>query len=123
MAWSLPFASSDFRGQRVESLLPKSTKLLEPSVDLLQRRGFDCVESMLSFRTHAREAVFAQHAQVLRNRGLGDRKLALDHLDHRTGAALAAREQLEDTPPDRISQYIERVHRLNAAQLEPLAPV
>ena len=47
---------------------------------------------------------------MLRHGGLRDPELALGDLGDRPGGQLAVREQLEDPPPDRVAQDVERVH-------------
>jgi hypothetical protein len=57
-----------------------------------------------------REAVLAQHFQVLGHRGLRDAELGPDHLGHRARRPLAVGQQLEDPAADRITEDVERVH-------------
>ena len=47
---------------------------------------------------------------MLRHRRLGDAELALDDLADGAGRELAVGHQLEDPPPDRVAQNVERMH-------------
>jgi hypothetical protein len=47
---------------------------------------------------------------MLRDTRLGDPELLLDDGADRAGRHLAVGEQLEDAPPDRITEDVERVH-------------
>src|SRR5215468_3689103 len=84
--------------------------LIEPGVDLAQRRSLDRVDAPRAVAAHAGEASLAQHLQVLRDRRLGNAELALDDRDDVARAVLAAGEQLQDAAPDRVAQDVEGVH-------------
>ncbi len=47
---------------------------------------------------------------MLRDGRLRDAELVLDHGGDRSGGQLPFREKLEDAPPDRVAENIERVH-------------
>src|SRR5215475_253954 len=48
---------------------------------------------------------------MLRHRGLRDVELRLDDRAQRAGRLFSVGEQLEDPPPYRIAENVERVHR------------
>jgi hypothetical protein len=58
-------AARDLELQRVEALVPEAPVWGKPAVDLLQRGGINGVQTPGAGRAHRREAVLAQHAQVL----------------------------------------------------------
>ena len=47
---------------------------------------------------------------MLRDRWLRDAELGLDDIADRPRRQLAIREELEDPPPDRVTEDIERLH-------------
>jgi hypothetical protein len=47
---------------------------------------------------------------VLRHAGLGDPELRLDRRRDGAGRLLAVGEELEDPPPDRVAEDVERMH-------------
>ena len=58
----------------------------------------------------AREARVAQHAEVVRHGRLADAELGADHVGEVARRAVAVREELDETSPDRISEDVECVH-------------
>src|SRR5262249_5363646 len=104
-------AAGDLGRKRFELVRPEAAELIEPGVDLAQRRGFNRISPPRAVAAHAGEARLAQHFQVLRDRGLGDAELALDDGDDVSRAVLACGEQLQDTAPHRIAEDVEGVHQ------------
>src|SRR5262245_39942984 len=96
-------AARDLGGQGFEAVLPKSSELVEPRVDLLQRPGIDRVNPLRARHPHRREAAVAQHLQVLRHSRLRDAELALNHRNDVAGAMLPISEQFQNAPPDRVA--------------------
>ena len=74
-------------------------------------RRVDGVEPPRAVRPDGREAAVAQDPEVLRDGRLRDPELGLDDRGDRPRGQLAIGEQLEDPPPDRVAQDVERVHR------------
>src|SRR5690349_10029819 len=89
---------------------PVAPEALEPGVYLAQRLGTDRVEASRAVGSHAGEASVAQDSEVSRHPRLGDAELRLHYGADRARRPLAVGQQLEDPPPDRITQDIERVH-------------
>ena len=106
----LPLAAGELGGECVEVLIPSAAKPLEPPVDVLQRRGLDCVEPSGARGADPREPVLPQHAQMLRDPGLGKAELPLHDGRDLPGRQLSVGEQFKDPPPDGIAQDFERVH-------------
>ena len=104
----LPRASSV--AERVQALVPERAERLEPRVDLLQRRGSTAYSRRVALGADGREAALAQHAQVLGDGRLGDPELRLDDGADRARRPLAVGQQLQDPPPDRVAEDVERVH-------------
>ncbi|OLT55310.1 hypothetical protein BJF88_06645 [Cellulosimicrobium sp. CUA-896] len=51
-----------------------------------------------------------QHLEVLRDRGLADAELRADVRRDLPRGPLPRREDLEDPPPDRVAEDVERFH-------------
>jgi len=96
--------------QGVQVTGPQVAELLYPAVDLAHARSLDGVQPSGTFRAHGGEAVLAQHAQMLGHRRLRDAELLPHDLDDLPGGAFTREQELEDAPPDRVAQDIERVH-------------
>ena len=79
--------------------------------------GVDRVEPADALGAHRREARLPQHAEVLRDGGLGDAELALHVLADLAGAALALREEFEDAPANRIAENVECVHGIHTCPM------
>ncbi len=86
-------------------------ELIEPPVGLAERLSLDGVQTAGPLRPHRREARLSQHAEMLRDRGLGDSELMPDDVRDGAGAQLLIREQFEDAAPNRIAENVERVHQ------------
>lgn len=54
--------------------------------------------------------MFPQHPEVLGDRRLGNAEFALDDRAEFPGRMFALGEQFQDPTPDRIPEYVERVH-------------
>ena len=67
------------------------------------------IDPARALRMDRGKTVLAQHAQMQRDRGLGDAEFALDHLDHFAGGVLVIGQKIEDAAPHRIAQDIECV--------------
>ena len=96
--------------ERVQVRRPEHAEAVEPRVDVAERLGAHRIEAARALRPHGREPGLAQHAEVLGHGGLRDPEFGADRLRDRPGRPLAAREQLEDAPPDRVAEDVERVH-------------
>jgi len=107
---ALSFTSRDFGRQGVESWCPEATEAFEPLVDIAQRRAAHRVQPALAVRTYRGEPVLSQHLEVLRDRRLTYRELALDLRTDGPRRQFAPGEQFENAPAHRVSQYVERVH-------------
>ncbi len=92
---------------------PESTECGKPLVDIPQGPAVDRVQPPLTLGPHRGEAVIPQHFQVLRHRRLADRELILDGGTDDAGRQLSVGEQLENAPANRITQDIERVHKVD----------
>ena len=111
-----PAPARELGAQRVEVRLPEAAERVEPRVGGRERIRVDRVEPTRAVGAHGGEARLAQHAEVLRDRGLRDAELALDDFADLARAALAVGEQLEDAPADRVSEDVERVHGSSIAR-------
>ena len=60
---------------------------------------------------HRGEPRVAQHPEVLGDRGLADPELGRDRIADRARRHLALGQELEDPPPDGITENVERLHR------------
>ena len=107
---ALALAAGELGRERVEALLPEPAEVVEPVVDLLERRRVDRVEPARALGPDGREPAVAQDLEVLRDGRLRDPELRLDDVADRAGRQLAVGEELEDPPPDRVAQDVERVH-------------
>ena len=107
---ALALAAGELRRERVEALLPERAEVVEPVLDLAERRRVDGVEPPGALGPDRREPAVAQDLEVLRDGRLRDPELRLDDRGDRPGGQLAVGEQLEDPPPDRVAEDVERVH-------------
>lgn len=110
-AATLFLAARHFGGERIEPRLPEATELTEPGIDLRQGARVDGIQASRALGAHAREAVVAQHFELLRHRGLGDAELLRDHLHDLARGVLAEGQELQDATPNRITQDVEGVHQ------------
>jgi hypothetical protein len=62
---------------------PERAEVVEPGVDVAQRLRVDGVEPTGALGAHCRESRFAQNAEVLGHRGLGDPELGSDDVGDR----------------------------------------
>src|SRR5690606_22892670 len=97
-------AAGDLGRERLEPWPPEAPKLIEPRIHGFERARVDGVDATRAFRTHRGEPALAQDFQLLRDRGLRHPELGGDDLDHLPRAVLPLGEQLQDSPPDRISE-------------------
>ena len=97
--------------ERVQVGGPERAEVVEPRVDVTQRPRVDGVEPTRALRAHCREPRFAQDAQVLGYRGLGDPELGSDDLGDRARGLLTGREKLENASADGIAEDVESVHK------------
>ena len=104
------FAARHFCRQRVQLVVPETTERVEPLLDLRERLGVERIEPALSVGADVRETAVAQDPQMLRDRRLTDAELGSDDVHDLPGRLLAGGEQLEDAPPDRVAEDVERVH-------------
>lgn len=89
---------------------PEPTKVGQPLVSLPKRLRRHGVEPPRAHGTHPGEPVLAQHLQVLRHGRLGNAELVLHNRGHLTGGPLTVGEQLENPPPNGITENVEGVH-------------
>ena len=85
--------------------------MVEPVVQLVERRGIDRVEAAGALGPNGRESAIAEDLEVLRHGRLRDPELCLDDRTDRTGGHLTIGQQLQDPAPDGVSEDIECVHR------------
>jgi len=111
----VPPAAGDLGGERVQVRSPERAEVVEPGVDVAQRLRVDGVEPTGALGAHRREPRFAQDAEMLGHRGLGDPELGSDDLGDRARRLLTAREQLENASADRIAEDVERVHKVRVS--------
>ena len=107
---AFPPAPGELGGERVQALLPEPVEGLEPRIDLLERLGADGVQAAGAVGSDRREPAVAQDPEVLRHGRLGDAELGLDDRGDRAGWELAVGQELEDPPPHRVAEDVERVH-------------
>ncbi len=106
----LALAPGELGRERVEALAPEPAEVVEPVVQLVERRGVDRIEAACALGPDGREPAVAQDLQVLRHGRLRDAELGLDDRGDRPGRQLAIGEQLQDPASDGVSEDIERVH-------------
>ena len=73
---ALALAAGELRLERVQALGPEPPEVVEPVVDLAERRGVDGVQAARALGTDRGEPAVAQDPQVLRHGGLADPELA-----------------------------------------------
>lgn len=113
----IPASPRELCSQRIEPLGPELSERLQPSIDVLQRTSLDGVQATGALGSHAREAVLAEYPQMLGHGRLGDPELSADDRDDLTGRLLLVDEEFENSPADRISEDIERMHGMNLSRL------
>ena len=114
---AFPLAAGELGRERVEPLIPEPAELVEPVVELAERRRVDGVEPPRALGPDRREPAVAQNLEVLRHGRLRDPELRLDDGRDRPRSQLAVGEQLEDPSPDRVSQDVESVHEAQDRRL------
>jgi hypothetical protein len=77
---------------------------------VIQARTVEGIQAPRAGGPHRRESALAQHAQVTRHGRLRQAELALDRSGHVSCGLFARREQLEDSPPHRVSEDSECLH-------------
>src|SRR5262245_48276595 len=92
-------------------MLPEPAELAHPRINLTQRSDLDRVDAARSVRTHIGKAALAQRLEMLRHCWLRDAELALDDGDDIARALLAARQQFQNPPANRVAEDIEGVHQ------------
>ena len=107
---ALALAARELGRERVEPLVPEPAEVVEPVVELVERRRVDGVQPARALRPDRREPAVAQDLEVLRDGRLRDPELGLDDRRDRARGQLAVGEQLEDPAADRVSEDVERVH-------------
>lgn len=91
---------------------PEAFERREPQTGLSHSVGSHRIEPTCPVCPDRCETVLAQDAQVLGNRRLADAELVGDHRSDGTGWDVTLRDQLEDSPTDRIAEDVECVHNL-----------
>lgn len=91
-------------------VLPEVPILLQPPINLLQRRSIDGIEPPGSLGSYGGKAVVPQHLQMLGDCRLGDAELALDHQADGARGLLSVGQQLQDPAAHRVPKDVERVH-------------
>ena len=84
--------------------------MVEPVVELAERRRVDRVQPARALGPDGREPAVPQDLEVLRHGRLRDPELGLDDGRDRPRGQLAVGEQLEDPAADRVAEDVERVH-------------
>ena len=107
---TLALATGDLGVQRGQSRRPEAAECCKPFIDSAQRIGIDRVEPTCPVGTYGRVTVVAQDAEVLGHRRLADSELAADRLRQLSGRPFPVREQLEQSPSDRVAEDVECVH-------------
>src|SRR5690606_3356101 len=107
---AVAFAPCELGRERVEPLVPEPAEVVEPAIDLAERRSVDGIEPAGALGTDGGEPALAQHPEMLRHGWLRDSELRLDDLGDRSRAALAVGEQFENSAADRVTEDVERVH-------------
>ncbi len=76
----------------------------QPDIDLAQRLGPDPIDAALGVDTGLDQPRLAQHLEVLGDGGLAERQ----SLDQVADRPLAFCQHVEDAPPTRLGQHLER---------------
>ena len=105
---TLPLAAFDFDRQGFEIRLPEAAKAREPLVDLRDRRRIDLVDPARSVGVDRREAMVAQHFQMLGDGGLRDPELLPHDRDDLSRGVAILGEDLENAPADRIAEDVDK---------------
>jgi len=100
-------ASCNLDSESTEALLPKTAKLVEPGVNLLERLRIHGIDAARAFNTNAGKSALAQHTQVLRDGGLRNIEFLLDYGYHRACILFACREKLENAAADRVAEDVK----------------
>ena len=82
---------------------PEAAVLFEPGVDGAERFGIELVDAVAAFAMFADQVGAAQQAQVLGDRGTGNRESSGDF----SGGLAAAAKQIEDGAAGGIGQGLE----------------
>jgi hypothetical protein len=90
--------------EAVESLIPELPVRLDPGVDLAEAFRPQPVHAPLRVDADVDEARIAEHAEVLRDRGLAHRQL----VDELADRPLAISQQVEDAAAIRFGEELER---------------
>src|SRR5262249_18473441 len=108
VAFSTPgFSACNLASEGVQALLPKSAKLVDPIVNLLERLGMNGIESPGAVDADLDEPALAKCAQMLRNTRLSDAELFLDDLGETTRGAFTPNQELENPTAHRIAEDVE----------------
>ena len=110
--WSPPgtAAAGQLGAESVEPMTPRTCGTARASCrpgGATRPPGVDPAGSGLA---HAGEAGFAKHPELLGNRRLADPELGRDRRHHLPGGMFPLGEDLQDPPPDRVAQHVQRVH-------------
>lgn len=89
--------------ERIQVVIPQSTKRREPSVELLQRLCPDAINAPLRVDSGFDKPGVAQHAQVLRDGGLRESKTSLQIADGK----LISNEEGENCSPGGFGKHVE----------------
>ena len=103
-------ASCQLGLQRVEALAPLPAQVGEPAFDADKRGAVEGVEAAGAFGADVGESALPQDTQLTRDSGLGESELRPHDIDHLASGALARGQQLEDAPPDGITENVECLH-------------
>jgi hypothetical protein len=90
----------DLCGEGIQPRLPEVAVGSQPAIDVLQRGRVDGVQAAVARAAHPREAVLAQHSQVLRDGRLRDPEFLLDRGAHLAGGLLAVSSERQDAVVD-----------------------
>ena len=106
----LAFSACDLGCECLEPVHPEMTEVIEPGVDLLQRRGVDRVDATRTVGPNRGKSALPQYLEVLRYGGLRDAKLLVNDRNQIARRGLANCKHFQDASPDRIAQDIEGMH-------------
>jgi hypothetical protein len=107
---AFPLPPGELGSERVEPLVPEPVEPVEPFLELAKGRRVDGIQPTRAVGMDRREPAIPQDLEVLRHGRLRDPELGPDNGRDGPRGQLAVGEQLEDPPPDRVSQNVERVH-------------
>ena len=98
----------------------ESPEPFQPRVDIPEWCRVQRVHPARPVDSHRGEPALAQHAKMLRHRGLGDVEFLLDYSDYVARFVLVASEQLQYATADRVAEYVEGLHYSSGVRCTPV---